>query len=233
MPTPKLDWSRYAATAAGIVSCEQCLDYAEGDTGSPQPSWVGRDYAPGGVAFVLLNAAVPGARDRDPSGALLPGPAQREALLAELLAAFRETRSVESYHRLVAAMHSWMQGTDGAGNPWTEWSRRVSKCVEGCLGPAHIGWVNVVKYRTADNRTPRAHELRHGRKHLQAELEVLQPGVVVSVGGRPCEALRALGVEPDEHIAQRGSCSGGRSAYAIRDRIRARGLCVNGAASAT
>ena len=86
-----------------------------------------RRPAPAGVAFVLQNSAVPGARDRDRAGQLLPGAAQREARLARLLAAFRTTVSAESYHDLVGALHGWVQGMDGAGNPWTEWSRGVRR----------------------------------------------------------------------------------------------------------
>ena len=227
----ELDWPRFVDAAAAIVNCGLCLEYAEGEPGSPQPSWVGRDYAPGGVVFVLQNSAVPGIRDRDASGELLPGPAQREASLARLLVAFRTAASAESYHDLVGAMHRWMQGKDGAGNPWTEWSRRVSKSVEGCVDPERIAWVNIVKYRTPGNRRPGTHEFRHGREHLRVELEALRPSMIVSVGGPAREALRKLGVEADEHIAQRGSGSGARTAYAIRDRLKAAGLCGGGATS--
>ena len=223
-----MNWQRFIAEEASIAVCEQCASYAGGTLGAPEPSWVGRDYEPGGVAFVLQNSAVLDARDHDDRGKLYPGPAKREALRAEALDALRGKGGARAYHKLVAMTHAWMQGTDGLGpptapgKPWPTWTHPVSKCISGCIEPSRFAWVNVVKYRTADNRTPSAHEWKHGKQHLQHELDMLQPGIVVTIGRKPEEAAVALGRRP-VFVKARGASD--LECAVVRDLIRAAGLC--------
>ena len=212
----RMNWSEVVATEADIALCETCDLWSLGDPGSPQPSWIGADYEPGGTVFVLQNPGV--APDH-------PVWNQREECLAEWLEQFRVDGNVKTHHQFVNEMHLQMQGRDGRGKErWGRWTHPVSKSVADCLIPKQFAWMNVVKYRTPGDspgvrdRAPSDDEQEHGLEHLREELELLKPGLIVTVGAQPRAAVSQLRSDwQTEHIGQRASNS---DVSRVADRIK-------------
>ena len=169
-----LDWATIVDIEAGIANCKLCRDRSAGERVSPQPSWIGRDYAPGGVAFVLQNPVAPPDRDAW---------ARRDDSLTFLLQQFRDAPTAPQYHQLVAEVHAQMLGRDDRSTEaWETWTELVGRCVEGCLEPTHLAWMNVAKYRRPRRQNLLGEERKHGVHHLREELRVLQPRLVVTAG---------------------------------------------------
>ena len=199
----RMNWSELVAAEVGIACCGVCRARSQGDPGSPQPSWIGRDYESGGIVFVLQNPGV--APDR-----LVWN--QREKELSDLLSRFRTSGTVEAYRALVDEMHAQMQGIDGRGpQQWGRWRHPVSKCVPDCLAPSQFAWMNVVKYRTPGrserDRMPDRDEQSHGLGHLQDELDLLKPRRIVTVGAVARDAVSQLDGDwlPPIFVGQRAS----------------------------
>ncbi|TAK63257.1 MAG: hypothetical protein EPO22_06765 [Dehalococcoidia bacterium] len=212
-------WENSIAIQHQIVTCATCCDYSRGDRGSPQPSWIGSRYEPGGVVFVLSNPAV---APRDWGST-------RDHRYAEKLDAFRSSPNTKSYGALVSEMHDQMQGLGPTGGEkWGMWSRVVRHCVAGCLTPAQFAWGNLCKHRTpggsAKDRPPRTVELAHGLSHLRLELGALRPRIVVAVGSVGAEVIESLsGTWELKKIRARGATIA--EAHEVRDAIRSLGLC--------
>ena len=218
----RMNWSEVVATEADIALCETCDLWSLSDPGSPQPSWIGADYEPGGTVFVLQN---PGVAPDEPVWN------QREERLADLLQQFRTRSTVKVYRVLVEEMHAQMQGLDGRGSQkWGRWTHPVRKCVAGCLEPRHFAWMNVVRYRTPSDspkerdRAPGCDEQSHGLRHLHQELDLLKPRLIVTVGAQARDAVDQLHGDwlPPIYVGQRARTN---EAANVANRIRREGNC--------
>jgi hypothetical protein len=191
------------AVQAAIVNCTSCHQRSGKDPNSPQPSYVGERYPRGGLVVLLQN---PGSPPKDWQNE------ERETRLAQAIGRFRDASSVENYRAIVTEIHKQMTGDGGRLPPWRSWLHPVAKCVQGVAAPTDFAWVNVVKHRTPGdvdtNRATLEQEEAHGlREHLSAELEILNPKVVLAVGS---PAMRAL-----------SNLSGSWRTFAIGQRARA------------
>lgn len=179
-----LDWATIVDIEAGIANCELCRDRSGGERVSPQPSWIGRGYAPGGVVFVLQNPVAP--PDSDAWAA-------RDDSLTLLLERFSAAPTTSAYHQLVAEVHLQMSGRDGrTTETWDTWTDLVGRCVWSCLDPMHLAWMNVAKYRRPRRLNFRGAERKHGVHHLRDELGVLQPRLIVTAGREAQMALQRI-----------------------------------------
>ena len=215
-------WRRLVEVEHGIVVCAACRGYSPNDLGSPQTSWAGSQYKPGGLVVVLQNPGV------SPSSWNLNSRDQR---LAAATSRFRDAPTVEDFRALVSEMHSQMQGLGPSGTErWGQWVHPVSKCIAGCLTPEDVVWANVSKHRTPggtvkDRPTTLAEQVHGLRHHLRAELDVLRPRVVIAVGAPALVAMQLLsGNWTLMKIKQRGATT--EEAFKIRDRLRTLGLCA-------
>lgn len=213
-----MDWEQVIDVEAKVATCGECTDRSGNARVSPQPSWIGRDYAAGGVVFVLKNPVDPPDRaawDR------------RDDCLTQLLMQFRIKPTVPGYHQFVAEVHAQMQGRDDrTTEAWGTWTDLVNKCVEGCLEPPQLAWVNLVKYRKQRGQNLTGEEREHGRRHLRAELEVLQPGLIVAAGREAERAVIRLGTwgEP-AHVPLRNPTF--EETLEVANRIRRDQFCRN------
>lgn len=214
-------WKDLVAVEHGIVACGTCRTSSGGDPGSPQPSWVGADFTPGGLVILLRNpGVVPATWAAD----------TRERRLAERLDRFRRDAALESYRDLVVEMHDQMRGVGPGGRErWRQWAHPISKCIDGCSSPRDIAWVNVVKHRTPgadvkDRATSRSEEQHGIAAHLTAELQILAPRVVLAVGSPALAAVQTLrGSWKLLTIKQR--LASNDDTLRVRQQIRSAGLC--------
>jgi len=194
--------SETASLARSVINCQQCEGWA-GKLGLPNPGWVGSGYEPGkGLIVLLQNPAIVSANygiDRD-------------AILQDAILKLGTSESVADYDSLVERHIDDMLGFGDANWEWPMWSGIAGKIVADRLRPAELAWLNVAKHRTAANEPLTPEQINHGLGHLKAELRLLNPFIVLTVGAPARVALDRLlntgAVEPPVHtvaIAQRGA----------------------------
>lgn len=212
-------WHDVIAVEHAIVACVTCRELSHGDRGSPQPTFIGSAFKPGGVMFVSSNPAV----SPEEWGSL------RDRRFAEARDTFHASPTLGTYNQMVSEMHSQAQGLGATGpQRWRGWTHPVSKCVAACLSLDQIAWGNVCKHRTpgdaAKDRPATTKELGHGLSHLRSELDVLAPNAIVAVGVAATEMLQGLtGPWRLLQIKLRGATT--IEAFSIRDSLRGLGLC--------
>jgi len=178
--------------AAAVMHCEYCCEQTlPGD--QPQPGWVGRDYVPGrGVVVVLQNPAV-APTIYDP---------QRESRFQEALRGFSADPNLKTYEHLMQLAFDDMTGGNGVPS-WPKWTHPIGKlfdqpnrAAEELRAAQHcsrLAWMNVVKFRTAENSAVPPRAVHHSiNMHLRHELEVLRPKALVSIGSAARKALNEL-----------------------------------------
>ncbi len=119
--------------------------------------------------------------------------ARRDDALTLLLQQFSAEPTAPQYHQLVAEVHAQMLGRDDRSTEaWETWTDLVGRCVEGCLEPTHLAWMNVAKYRRPRQQNLLGEERNHGVYHLREELRVLQPRLIVTAGREAQQAVRRI-----------------------------------------
>jgi hypothetical protein len=90
-------WQRFVEVEHGILNCRYCREMSGDDPCSPQLTWAGSRYKPGGVVFLLQNPGSPAKSRSD---------ANRDQRLGPLLRRFRNSATIENYRLVITEMHS-------------------------------------------------------------------------------------------------------------------------------
>lgn len=207
-------WDQLIDVELSILACDRCQGDPD-DVGSPQTSYVGREYRSGGVVFVL----------KQPGDTLIRrGETERDDRLDAVREGFRAQRTLDTYRVLADEMFGQMLGEmRGRDQRWPTWRRVVGKCVADCLSSDAITWTNVVRFRGHY----RAADARHATDvHLRPELNALQPGLVVAIYGPAAEAIRRIGGPwPVEELPGKPRTIPNADCTRVQQRIADMGLC--------
>ena len=152
--------------------------------------------------------------------------ARRDESLTLLLQQFRAAPTAPHYHQFVAEVHAQMLGRDDRSTEgWETWTDLVGRCVEGCLEPMHLAWMNVAKYRRPRRQNLLGEERNHGVHHLREELRVLQPRLIVTAGREAQMAVRRIEGEWAEPLHVPLQHPQPSQTLAVSDRIQRGRLC--------
>jgi hypothetical protein len=141
------------------------------DDSMPQPGYVGRRYKVCGLVFVAGNPGGPKQR----LGKEIGTEDQKQYELLTALRRAAPTKRLQAFRAL----------NDGLGESMQSWNisaKYVQAVIKDLVEFSEISFINLVKWRTVDERMPRGLLKKSWDAHTRDQLQLLQPSLVICLG---------------------------------------------------